>query len=137
MPPARHAETKSPTAARISGRVYTLEDNLLGVRSFALEFPRSGAPELRLGLASGETLAQPLGMDGQYRLTTLYGGAVSAGRADWLVDGRLRVELNRLSLINRFVFDVEFRGEDLLIDASEPTELGQQKLVGTWRRCSP
>jgi len=134
MPPARHAETKSPTAARISGRVYTLEDNLLGFRSFALEFPRSGAPALRLGLASGEILAQPLGMDGQYRLTTLYGGAVSAGRADWLGDGRLRVELNRLSLINRFVFDVEFRGEDLLIDASEPTELGQQKLVGTWRR---
>jgi hypothetical protein len=133
MPPARHDETKSPTAARISGRVYALEDNLLGIRSLALELPGSGAAELRLELTSGEVLRQPLGMDGQYRLTTLYGGAVSAGRADWFVDGRLRIELNRLSLINRTLFDVEFRGDDLLIDASEPTELGQAKLVGRWR----
>ena len=49
----------------------------------------------------------------------------------WFEDGRLRIEFNRLSLINRFEIDVEFEDRDARIVVAEPTELGT---VGARRR---
>ena len=132
--PAPRAVTESATAKRVSGRVYRLEENALGIHSFTVEFSDSIVGQLRLRLTSGEELVQPLGLDGRYRLTSLHGGAASAGRAEWLSDGRFRIELNRLSLINRYFFEVEFRDRDLHIVASEPTELGTANLRGTWQQ---
>lgn len=131
--PGRRAAAKPTAPERLSGRVYDLEKNALGVRSFAVEFAGQGASALYLELANGEKLVQPLGTDGQYRLATVNGGAVSAGRAEWFEDGRLRIEFNRLSLINRFVIDVVFRDQDLELVVSEPTEFGTVNARGAAR----
>jgi hypothetical protein len=72
-------------------------------------------------------------MDGRYRLTSVDGGALSAGRAEWFDDGRLRVEFNRLSLINRFEIDVEFGDRDARVVVAEPTELGTVGALGVAR----
>ena len=66
----------------------------------------------------------------QYRLETVTGGAMSAGRAEWFEDGRLRIEFNRLSLINRIVIDARFREDEVELVISEPTELGTVKVRG-------
>lgn len=128
--PALRVAAKPTVPKRMSGRVYSLEKNPLGIRSFAVEFAHPGARSLYLELENGTKLVQPLGMDGQYRLATVNGGAVSAGRAEWFEDGRLRIEFNRLSLINRFVIDVVFRDQSLELVVSEPTEFGTVHVRG-------
>jgi len=133
-PPARRAPVNPTIPREISGRVYNLEKNPLGVRSLAVEFADPGASSLNLELESGEKIVQPLGMNGQYRLMTVNGGAVTAGRAEWFEDGRLRIEFNRLSLINRFVLDIVFLDQDLELVVSEPTEFGTVKMRGVARR---
>jgi len=109
----------------------------MGIRSFSVEFSDSAVAELRLQLTTGQELVQPLGLDGQYRVTSDQRGAASAGRGEWLRDGRFRIEFNRLSLINRYIFDVEFRDDNVRIVADEPTELGIVNLRGTSPRRSP
>jgi CubicO group peptidase (beta-lactamase class C family) len=120
----------SEPSAPMSGRAYSLEDNELNIRSFTVAFADPNASSLTLKLASGETLMQPLGMDGRYRLTSVDDGALTAGRVQWLEDGHLRIELNRLSLINRFVIDVKFRERDVQLVVSEPTEFGTVRVRG-------
>jgi hypothetical protein len=128
--PVRRAVAKPAAPARLSGRVYNLDRNPLGVRSFAVEFVDPGASTLNLELENGEKLVQPLGMDGQYRLQAVNGTAVSAGRAEWFEDGRLRIEFNRLSLINRFVIDATLSDNDVELLVSEPTEVGTVNVRG-------
>lgn len=128
--PARRAAAKPTIPKRLSGRIYKLEKNPLGISSFAVEFADPGASTLHLDLANGEKLVQPLGMDGQYRRVTVNGGAVSAGRAEWFEDGRLRIDFNRLSLINRFMIDAVFRDQDLELVVSEPTQVGTVNVRG-------
>lgn len=128
--PARRAVAKPTAPKRLSGRVYNLEKNALGIRSLSVEFADSRASTLYLELANGEKLVQPLGTDGRYRLATVNGGAVSAGRAQWFEDEHLRIEFNRLSLINRFIIDIKFRDRDLELVVSEPTEFGTVTVRG-------
>lgn len=128
--PARRAAAKPTASKPLSGRAYNLEKNAFGIRTLAVEFADPDASSLHLTLENGAKLVQPLGMDGQYRLTTVNGGAVSAGRAEWFEDGRLRIEFNRLSLINRFVIDIEFGDQDLELVVSEPTEYGTVNVRG-------
>jgi hypothetical protein len=113
-PPSLKAVAESGIAARVSGRVYDLDENPLGIRTFSVEFVNAKNARLQLQLSSDEELRQPLALDGRYRLTTVQDGAISAGRGTWLDDGRFRIELNRLSLSNRFVFDIEFGERDLV-----------------------
>jgi CubicO group peptidase (beta-lactamase class C family) len=130
-PPSPHPVTPSAVAGRISHRVYELEENPLGLRSFSVEFSDSAAAFLRFGLDDGTAIVQPLGLDGLYRLAADPTGAVSAGRAEWTSGGRLQVEFNRLARINRNLLDVEFGTDDIRIVATEPTELGAITLRGT------
>jgi hypothetical protein len=73
-------------------------------------------------------------MDGRYLLTSVDGGALSAGRAEWSDSGHLRIELNRLSLINRFKIDVEFQDRGVRLVIEEPTELGTVTALGVARQ---
>ncbi len=133
-PPVRRVAVKPTIRKELSGRVYNLEKNPLGLRSLAVEFADPAASSLNLELENGLKIAQPLGMNGQYRLANVNDGAVTAGRAEWFEDGRLRIEFNRLSLINRFVLDFAFVDDDLELVVSEPTEFGTLKLRGVARR---
>jgi hypothetical protein len=128
--PARRAAAQPTASKQLSGRVYDLENNAFGIRTLSVEFADPDASSLSLTLENGQKLVQPLGMDGQYRLTTLNGGAVSAGRAEWFEGGRLRIEFNRLSLINRFVIDTVFGDQGLELVVSEPTEYGTVNVRG-------
>ncbi len=122
----------NPTApSALSGRVYELEKNPLGIRTLAVDFADPAATALRLGLDNGTQLVQPLGMNGQYRLTTVDEGAISGGRAEWFEDGRLRIEFNRLSRINRFIMDAVMKDQALQLIVSEPTEFGTLRIRGT------
>lgn len=135
-PPVPRATVQSARARQVSRRVYTLQQNPMGIRSFAVEFSDSAEAVLRLGLTDGTELVQRLGLDGVYRVAADKSGASSAGRGDWLPDGRFRAEFNRLARINRFLFDIDFRGEDVAVVASEPTEFGTVNLRGTVRAVS-
>jgi CubicO group peptidase (beta-lactamase class C family) len=129
-PPVPRAVAQSSVTKQVSGRIYTLQQNPIGVRSFAVEFSDSAEAVLRLGLSDGTELVQRLGLDGLYRVAPDKSGALSAGRGDWLPDGRFRAEFNRLARINRFLFVIDFRGDDVTIVASEPTEFGTVNLRG-------
>ncbi|HKY22965.1 MAG TPA: serine hydrolase [Vicinamibacterales bacterium] len=126
-PPAR--SVAPPGIDGVAGRVYRLEENSLRIRSFSVTFAEPEAI-LRLGLTDGAELVQRLGLDGVYRMSEDETGAASAGRGDWLPSGRFRIEFNRLVRINRYLFDIEFRGDDVIIFASEPTEIGTVTLRG-------
>jgi CubicO group peptidase (beta-lactamase class C family) len=132
-PPEPHVVVQPAMAKRVSRRVYTLEDNAIGIRSLAVEFSGSAQALLQLRLSDGTAFVQPLGLDGRYGMTIDQSGAASAGRGDWQPGGRLRIELNRLARINRFVFDIDFHGDDVAIVASEPTEFGTINLRGAAR----
>jgi hypothetical protein len=128
-PERRAAAAVPPNAKRASGRVYELGNSVPGIRSFAVDLVDRNTGVLHLGLANGGELVQPLGLDGRYRLTSV-DGALSAGRAEWFEDGRLRIELNRLSLINRFTIDVDFGDREARFVIAEPTELGTVSALG-------
>lgn len=130
LPAKPNPFTRPETAVRVSSTVYELAANRSGIGTFAIEFSDSAQAILRLGLITGEEIVQPLGLDGVYRLTQDIDGAFTAGRAEWLPDGRLHVELNMLSRINRIDFEVEFIDESVHILASEPTELGSIVIDG-------
>ena len=134
--PVRRAAAKPTAPGRLSGRVYDLEKNALRVRSLAVEFAGRGENTLNLELENGEKLVQPLGTDGRFRLATMNDGTVSAGRAEWYTDGRLRIELNQLGRINRYVIDARFRNPELELVISEPTELGTVRVRGVARESS-
>lgn len=133
-PSSRAAAAAPPKAKLASGRVYELGTSVPGVRSFAVDFVDRDTSVLRLRLADGGELVQPLGMDGRYLLTSVDGGALSAGRAEWSDSGHLRIELNRLSLINRFKIDVEFQDRGVRLVIEEPTELGTVTALGVARQ---
>ena len=129
-PPSPHRVAHSPRAQDVSGRTYRMKTNPLTLRSFRITFPDSTVAVLYLRLADGTEFNQPLGLDGQYRTTRDEHGAFSAGRGTWLRDGHFRAELNLLTRIDRFTFDVAFEGNRIRITASEPTELGTITLRG-------
>lgn len=122
--------TLPPIAARISGRVYVLPDNRAGIKDFSISFNHSAQATIRLDLITGETITQPLGLDGVYRLKQDAHGAYSAGKAKWLSDKLLEIELNMLSRIDRLEFEVEFAGDLARISVSEPTQIGTIVLDG-------
>ena len=128
--PAQHASSVPTIPRRLSGRLYSLEKNPLGIHSLAIDFADPDATFLHIGLDSGAKLDQPLGMDGRYRLTNAQDGAVSAGRAEWFDDGRLRIEFNRLSFINRFVIDTVLADQEVQLVVAEPTEFGNLSIRG-------
>jgi hypothetical protein len=128
-PARRDPADVSEKAKQVSGRAYELGTSIPGIRSFAIDFVDRNTGVLHLELANGGELVQPLGMDGRYRVTSV-DGALSAGRAAWFEDGRLRIEFNRLSLINRFEIDVEFEDREARVVFAEPTELGTVGALG-------
>lgn len=130
--PRGAADPTAPIA--LSGRVYALEQNPLGIRTFAVDFADPANTALRLELDNGTQLVQPLGMNGQYRLTTVNDAALSGGRAEWFEDGRLRIDFNRLSRINRFIMDAVMTDQALQLIVSEPTEFGTLRIRGTARK---
>jgi CubicO group peptidase (beta-lactamase class C family) len=133
-PPPQHTASRSPTSGRVSGWLFKVEDNRMGLRSLAIDFPNRDEAVLHLRLASGAEVVQPLGLDGVYRIATDEGGAASAGRAEWLSERQLRIELNMLARINRYVIDAEFSGDTVRLTINEPTEVGSLTLRGDHAR---
>jgi CubicO group peptidase (beta-lactamase class C family) len=127
-PPAQRMASASPMASEVSGTVYNLQNNSLGIEWFSLEFAETAEAMLRLGLASGTEFVQPLGLDGAYRLTSDMDGAFTAGRAEWMADQRLRIDLNTLTLINRYLLDIGFSDAAAVVVISEGTVLGTVSL---------
>ncbi len=125
--------TRPSEAVRNSGRVYVLPDNRAGIKDFSVTFNNSSEAIIRLGLITGEMIVQPLGLDGAYRLKQDAHGAYSAGKARWLSDSQLEIELNMLSRIDRLEFEVEFAGDIAHIAVSEPTQIGTIVLDGVAR----
>lgn len=129
-PPRRHGISRSPIAEQVSGKRYALAANRLSLSSLSIDFSDAATAVLHLRLTDGTTLDQTLGLDGVYRLSPGQYRGTSAGRGAWLSDGRFRAELNTLTRVNRYIFDIEFRGDAIRISASEPTELGTAILTG-------
>jgi CubicO group peptidase (beta-lactamase class C family) len=129
-PPEVRPVSRSPIAQQVSGKRYAMAENRLSLSSVSIEFSDSATAVLRLRLADGTALDQTLGLDGVYRLSPGQYRGTSAGRGEWLPDGRFRAELNTLTRVNRYIFDMEFRGDSIRISASEPTELGTVTLTG-------
>jgi CubicO group peptidase (beta-lactamase class C family) len=129
-PPPVRAVSRSPIAQQVSGKRYAIAENRLSLLSLSIEFSDSATALLHLRLTDGTALDQTLGLDGLYRLSPGQYRGSSAGRGEWLADGRFRAELNTLTRVNRYIFDMEFRGDSIRISASEPTELGTEILTG-------
>jgi CubicO group peptidase (beta-lactamase class C family) len=134
QPPAASITPALPTmASAVSGRVYSLDPNPLGLTSLELTF--TGGPEGWLRLAGGDWITGPrrVGLDGVPRLTA--GGrfglpvAVSAG---WEGDSTLVLDYDEVANIDRFRFSLRFSagGAEVSVHLTERTGLMDTQFRG-------
>ncbi len=114
--------TMTPTvAARISGLTYALATNPIDLRSIRLNFRNRSEATAALQFA-GSTWLVPFGLDGNRRFAPVgpYGSPVAtAGR--WLSDSEFLVDLDTVSNVNHFVFNIQFDGDRARVRMNETT----------------
>ncbi len=133
-PPAPVRTQPLPATARdVSGRVYQLANNSLGVRSFRVRFFGEAEGEVTLYL-SDRQIVVPIGLDGVYRigadaLTDLPLG----GRAVWRSANELALDLNMIARINRYDISVRFTSNTIVLRVTEATGLTNETITGVAR----
>lgn len=125
--------TPPPTAPAISGRRVELESNGTGIR--ALTFTWSAAPEARLELVFADrTVTLPVGLDGVGRFGGGLGASPTLARAGWDDDGSLRILLDLVAGINRYLLVLRPAGDELQVAIREATGLVNDTVRGRLAR---
>jgi hypothetical protein len=111
-----------PMSGRISGRLFTLKANPLGLEDFSMVF-KTGVPEAELAASiSGRRYLYTVGLDGVYRFSeTSPSGDPAALRGRWEASERFSLDYNEITRINRFRLVFTFSGDTVTLTYSEPT----------------
>lgn len=98
-------------AATLDGAEYLLEANALALRRLRLDFADRARPTLHVE-HDGSTSVVPLGFDGEWRegIDPATGERI-AGRAAWIDERSLRLEVDTIARINHFTIVLSFDGD--------------------------
>jgi len=121
--------TKMPAvAARISGLTYSLSSNPIDLRSIRLNVKNKSEATATLQFA-GSTWLVPVGLDGNRRFAPVgpHGLPVATvGR--WFSESEFLLDLDTVSNVNHFVFNIQIDGDRIRMRMNETT--GEMKDVG-------
>lgn len=107
------------TAGEVSGRVWEMEENDFGWRSFSLTFGDGDSGDAVLSLELGEkSLKLPIGLDNVFRVTEVEGVGSLAERGAWLDDRTFRYEELWLGQSTRGELRLVFEGDKVEVTAT-------------------
>lgn len=110
------------TAARISDKLFIMEENPLGLESFSMNFAEGVSQARLVAKVSGREYRYAVGLDGVYRFTeTSPSGDPAALRGRWETPERFALDYNEVTRINRFRMDFTFTGDEVNLLFDEPT----------------
>jgi CubicO group peptidase (beta-lactamase class C family) len=117
-------------ARRVSGTIYELEVNPLGLRTLSLDFDGS-EPTLNLAFTNGRAETRPFALNGQPRLS-LGGrfGLPVALSGKWTTPDILSMDFDEIGNINSFHLDLAFAADSIIVSVAERTGLLNAKFVG-------
>jgi hypothetical protein len=124
-----------PEAAfRISGKLFIMEENPLGLENFTMIFT-DGATQARLvARISGRPYTYAVGLDGVYRFSgTSPSGDPAALRGQWETPELFALDYNEVTRINRFRMEFTFADNEVILVFQEPTGQIKGKTVGELR----
>lgn len=110
-----------PMAERISGQVYILDRNTLGMQSISVTFTEEKEAVLTVS-ARGENLELPVGLDNVFRITP--GGRFdlpAALKGTWETDNVFTVYWNEIANINTWQVRMTFENDGVVIHMQEAT----------------
>jgi CubicO group peptidase (beta-lactamase class C family) len=117
-------------ARRISGAIYGLEANPLGLRTLSLNFDGS-EPTLNLAFTDGRAETRPFALNGQPRLSR--GGRFGlpvALNGKWTTPEILSMDYDEVANIDSYHLDLAFGGDSVIVSVAERTGLLNGKFVG-------
>ena len=119
--PAQPVPTLNDTARRVSGKIYLLDKNDMGLDTLKADF-EEGSPvvTVTLGTANGDT-GGLIGLDNVYRITGSMDGNWLALRGRWIDANTFEArELQASPDIQEEDFRLEFTGDELKMHVEEP-----------------
>lgn len=144
-PPRPHPAQPLPSLARlISGKVYLLNENGLGLKSMSLEFT-STPPTLSLGFVDGQSETRPFGLDGIPRVSPShnirppatstisidgYGNSSVAVSGAWEDDHTLALDYDTVGNINDYQINLVFQDRQMEVKLRERTGLIDERVQG-------
>lgn len=117
-------------AHRVSGTVYELEANPLGLRTLSLDFD-GREPTLNLAFTDGHAETRPFGLNGQPRLSQ--GGRFGlpvALNGKWTTPDIFSMDYDEVGNINSYHLDLAFAADSVIVSVAERTGLLNAKFVG-------
>jgi len=121
---ARAPAPLPPLAARISGRLYRLDDNPFDLRSVAFSLQDAGGASVRFVFRDGRVEEDAIGLGGVPRLTPGGAGRPVAVEGRWERDA-LDLEYDRVSDINAYTLRFASSGRDVAIRATMRAQTGE------------
>jgi hypothetical protein len=130
-PPKPHPVSSLPaTALRISGKIYRLVPNKLGLTALSLQFDTSNEAKLYLVLGNRD-FKMPVGLDGIYRFSSDGPSNLPVAiEGFWQTDNRFILHYNEVARINNFRINMTFKGEEAVIQLDDPTDYFDQTITG-------
>ena len=130
--PKPHPPSALPSLADgVSGRVFSLEDNPLGLKALSLSFHSSAEATLHFEFRNGRVEERALGLDGVPRVSPggRFGLPVALAGA-WEGESTFTFDYDEVANINRYHYRLTFAGRQLNVEVKEQTGLVHTQFKG-------
>lgn len=128
--PAPLPVSRSPLEGSISGRVYSIETNNLGLERLSITFHEGQDPVARLELRD-RTIIAPVGMDGRFRIAPQAIDSIHPGaRGTWRTASQFVLELDLIGKVDNYTLAMTYEGDSVVLELGERTGLMHQTLRG-------
>lgn len=118
------------TARRISGKIYRLAPNKLGLTSLSLQFDMPNEAKFYVDLGN-RTFTMPVGLDGVYRFSADGPSTLPVAlEGFWQTDNQFALHYNEVARINNFRINMTFGGEEVVVQLDDPTDYFDQTIAG-------
>lgn len=129
-PPPPAPVSRSPLERAVSGRVFAVDSNSLGLRRIAIAFSDGAVATVRLDLRD-RMLVIPLGLDNRLRIAGQdVDGIRPGGRAIWRTPLQFVVEVDLIGKIDHYTLAITFAGDEITTELSERTGLMRETIRG-------
>ena len=121
-------------AAKISGKIFVMEPNAIGLQEISLEFPRAEGLA-RLTFTDGRKEVRPIGLDGVPRISP--GGRLGlpvAVKGWWQSDQTFVLDYDEVANINDYQLNFNFHENEITVEVSERTANVKMGFKGTAKR---
>ncbi|MBI4585346.1 MAG: serine hydrolase [Planctomycetes bacterium] len=132
-PPAPRPAPPLPDMAKsISGKIYALEPNFLGLKAISLTFPSPIEASIQATFTDGRREARPIGLEGVLRLSPGGRFGLPAGlKGSWTESDSFQLEHDEIANLNCFRLQMRFEGDRVSVHATERTGLLDASFGGT------